>query len=410
MTKTLIFSEEYVKITKGMFVVWTNYAREAAKTRQVAILLNREHWAFAEAEGAARSGQQVVVQRLPFDMPSTWLRRVLSAQRRPFAIRAPVYALGQTLNFTLSPLIILYLYARLRQIRPQAVFSHNGGWPAGPLWRWIMYAARLAQVPKRILVIHNYPRKETSILESLLVAPLRFCSAQLVGRCATSIVTVSDSVKAVLEYEVFRRPVIRIHNGIDVSALEGRSERCATALQWDPAGLVVGFVGALYPRKGAHVLIEAFRSVQTPCELALLGPGVGPPQYLSSLRERAGLCANKVSFLGFHDDVDKFMQRIDLLVVPSIAFESFGMVVLEAMRHRKPVICSDFGGMKEIVENGVTGLVVPAGDAPALSKAMERLLASSDARHRMGEAGYRRLNAAFTAARMAEQYDSLVTR
>jgi glycosyltransferase involved in cell wall biosynthesis len=102
------------------------------------------------------------------------------------------------------------------------------------------------------------------------------------------------------------------------------------------------------------------------------------------------------------------MQRIDVLVVPAIAFESFGMVILEAMKHKKPVICTDFGGMKEVVEDGVSGLVVTAGDALALSNAMVKLLTDGNARHQMGEAGYRRLNSLFTSERMCEQYDSLI--
>ena len=102
------------------------------------------------------------------------------------------------------------------------------------------------------------------------------------------------------------------------------------------------------------------------------------------------------------------MERIDILVVPAVAFESFGMVILEAMKHKKPVICTDYGGMKEVVEDGVSGVVVPAGDASALSNAMDTLLANADARRQMGEAGYRRLNTLFTSERMGEQYDSLI--
>jgi glycosyltransferase involved in cell wall biosynthesis len=222
--------------------------------------------------------------------------------------------------------------------------------------------------------------------------------------CATAIVTVSDSVRVFLESEVFKGEVIRIYNGIQVSSFTGTAP--AERLDWHPQGQVVGFVGALSPVKGMRILLDAFRLVDAPCELALLGPA--DPEYLRDLRQRARLCVNKVSFLGFHNDVDSFMERIDFLVVPSTAFESFGMVILEAMRHSKAVICSDFGGMKEVVEDGVTGLVVPAGDAPALANAMERLLGDADARRRMGEAGYRRLKARFSAERMAEQYDSLI--
>jgi len=404
--KTLVFSEEYARVTKGLFAVWTNHASAASRKQQIDIVLNRGHWALDEVKAAFRTNTRVAVHCLPFTMPSALLVRAFSAADRSWALRGARFSLGELLNVLLCPLVILYFYRRLRKIRPRAVFSHAGGWPAGPLCRWIIYAAALARIPTRVLIIHNFPKEVGGSVWGLLAGPMRLLRAWSIGRWATFIVTVSDSVKASLESKVFKRPVIRIHNGIQLSAREPALLSRSAHPDWHPAGLTVGFVGALYPLKGPHVLLDAFRFVAAPCELALLGPA--DPEYLKSLQQRAALCANRVSFLGFHDDVDWFMERIDFLVVPSMAFESFGMVILEAMKHKKPVICSDFGGMKEVVENGVTGLIVPAGDVLALSSAIATLLAEDDARRQMGEAGYRRLNERFTAETMADQYDALV--
>jgi teichuronic acid biosynthesis glycosyltransferase TuaC len=408
MKKLLIFSEEYLKITKGMFLVWTNQVCETAKTRHVDVLLNNEHWAVNELGESLRANARITVYKLPFDMPSTWLRRTLPWRHRVFVLRVITFVLGQTLDFAFSPLIVFFLFLLLRRLAPGAVFSHTGGWPAGALCRWIIYAAKVARVPKRILVIHSHPEKDKFALSSTALAPLRFARAWLIGKCATSIVAVSDSVKVALETEVFSRPVIRVYNGIDLSTPDPRSMLRTGPLDWHPSGLTVGFVGALYPMKGPHVLLDAFRMVDIPCELALLGPNPPLPDYLKLLHERARLCENNVSFIGYHDDVDGFLEKIDVLVVPSIAFESFGMVILEAMKHKKPVICSDFGGMKEVVENGVTGLVVSAGSASELTKAIVTLLADPSVRRQMGQAGYRRLSERFTSRIMAAQYDELV--
>ncbi len=403
--KVLVFSEEYIRVTKGLFAVWTTHVSAASRNRSVDILLNRAHWALDEVKAAFRPNTRVAVHRLPFSMPSALLVQWFSAFDRSWVLRGARFALGEWLNLFSGPFVILYFYRHLRKRRPCAVFSHAGGWPAGPLCRWIIYAAALARVPTRVFIIHNFPKEVGGIAWGFLARSVRLLRAWLIEKCATSIVTVSDSVKASLESRVFKRPVVRIHNGIQLPPLEPLVPGSGHP-DWHPTGLTVGFVGALYPLKGPHVLLDAFRFVDTSCELALLGPA--DPEYLKTLQQRARLCANTVSFLGFHNNVDWFMERIDLLVVPSIAFESFGMVILEAMKHRKPVICSDFGGMKEVVSDGVTGLVVPAGDVVALSNAITDLLVNPEMRFQMGNEGYARLNELFTAEKMVEQYDSLI--
>jgi len=403
MSNVLIFSEEYTKVTKGMCVVWTNHACETSKDRRVQVLLNAEHWAFEETRDLFGENAQVTVHRLPLLLPSSVLKRIFEACDPVWVLRASRFMFGQLLDLLFSPLIVFYLFARLRRARLSAVFSHNGGWPAGRLCRWIIVAAMLAGVPKRILIIHSHPAHPVRLLQ----LPFRLMQARLMDRCATSIVTVSDSVKAALESGVFRSPVLRIHNGLKLTRSVRGTGRYVRPLEWTPSGVTVGFVGAIYPYKGLHVLLDAFRLVEVPCELALLGPA--DRRYLRFLQLQAEVCANKVSFLGFHEDVEAFMQRIDVLVVPSIALESFSMVILEAMKHRKPVICSSFGGMKEVVEDGVTGLVVPAGDKAALADAMKTVLADRNMRVAMGEAGYHRLKKLFTAERMAAQYEQLLS-
>lgn len=402
--RILIFSEEYRKITKGLFVVWRNHVNEASKRYFVHAMLNHEHSVHEEAREAFSTNTQVRFHRLPLLLPGAWIRRAFRLDEMFWPLRIMGILLGRFLNLVMSPLVILYLALRLRQFHLGAVFCHNGGWPGSELCRWMIVAAMLVRIPKRIIIIHNYPAKAGHPVSRLLLAPFRIAQARLVDYCATSIVTVSDSVKKTLEGAVFAHPVLRVHNGIP-PLLPAFSRFGMPPLEWQPSGVVVGFVGALYPLKGPHVLLDAFKRVEVPCELALLGPA--DQQYLQSLKQRAQLCTNKVSFLGFHQDVDSFMGKIDVLVVPSIAFESFGMVVLEAMKHKKPVICSDFGGMKEIVADGETGLVVPAGDELALAKAITRVVEDATLRREMGEAGYRRLNALFTSARMAAQYDEL---
>jgi len=93
--------------------------------------------------------------------------------------------------------------------------------------------------------------------------------------------------------------------------------------------------------------------------------------------------------------------------MPSVRYESFGMVILEAMRAGKPVVCSDFSGMKEIVADGETGTVVPTGHVEMLAMAIERLLRDTSLRCCMGAAGRRRLAKKFSSCNMVRNYDCL---
>jgi glycosyltransferase involved in cell wall biosynthesis len=177
-------------------------------------------------------------------------------------------------------------------------------------------------------------------------------------------------------------------------------------LGWKPKKIAIGYLGALSFNKGCHILMKAFKKINLSCELVFMGPP--EKNCLSYLQKEAKSFKNKVSFLEFNDDVDSFLNMIDVLVVPSIAYESFGMVILEAMKHSKPVICSDFGGMKEIVKNNSTGLVVPRGDPIYLAKALIKLLKNKNLRMKMGKSGYQRLNTLFRADQMAREYDKII--
>ena len=398
MARILIFAEEYTKVTKGTFSVWLNYIKIKKKKHRIFILLNKEHW--VTGKYLKTQVNNIVFKKLPFLMPSTFLKLLMFFINKIWILRALRYLLGQTINLVTSPLILFYLIIYLRSKKIDAIFSHNGGWPGGTLCRWIIIAAKFAGVRKRVFIIHSFPIKFNFFLK-----PLRILQAYIIDFFSTEIVTVSDSVKEVLSREIFKSKIIKIYNGIDFRYLNNYSST-NISLDWKPKKIAIGYLGALSFNKGCHILMKAFKEINLPCELAFMGPA--EKNCLIYLQKKAKLCKNKVSFLEFHDDVDSFLSMIDVLVVPSIAYESFGMVILEAMKHSKPVICSDFGGMKEIVANKVTGLVVPSGNSTSLALGLKKLLENKKLRIRMGKLGYQRLNTLFRAERMAREYDKII--
>ena len=100
--------------------------------------------------------------------------------------------------------------------------------------------------------------------------------------------------------------------------------------------------------------------------------------------------AHRVRFLGYLPEVREVLGRTQLLVMPTVYFESFGIAAVEATAMGLPVVASRVGGLAEIVEDGRTGFLVKPGDAVELAGAVQRLMDSPDMRARMGQAGRRR--------------------
>jgi glycosyltransferase involved in cell wall biosynthesis len=110
---------------------------------------------------------------------------------------------------------------------------------------------------------------------------------------------------------------------------------------------------------------------------------------------RSGI-EDRVVIQPFVDDVDAMWEAVDIALVPSTEPEPFGMVAIEAMRAGKPVVASAHGGLVEIVEEGVTGFLVPPSDSPALTAAIVKLAEDSELRQRFGEAGRARQRELFS--------------
>jgi glycosyltransferase involved in cell wall biosynthesis len=138
----------------------------------------------------------------------------------------------------------------------------------------------------------------------------------------------------------------------------------------------------------------------------LAGDGFERPE-LVQLADQLGIAAD-VTFLGWvpNSDLPPYYRAAAVSVIPSLE-EGFGIPAAEAMGCEVPVVASDAGGLPEVVEDGVTGLVVPRGDADALARAIQTLLTDPERRRVMGQAGRARALRLFDWDRSAEQFEQL---
>ena len=249
-------------------------------------------------------------------------------------------------------------------------------------------AARLHRLPL-VLTIH------TSLRHTLAVSDLRSALLKTIGGLierwgehsaeAVSVIT-SRLHRLLLSDGVDENRVHLIPPGVDPSLFEGPFE--------DPfAGIRrprVLFVGRLAPQKGVSTLVEAAGLLKDPsARILLVGDGPERPK-LERDAERLGV-DDRLHFVGFfaHDRLPAVFAHADLLVLPSL-YEELGTVLLEAMQAALPIVASKTGGIPDVIDNGVNGMLVPPGDPEALARAIDCLLADRKLACRLSEGAQER--------------------
>lgn len=242
-------------------------------------------------------------------------------------------------------------------------------------------AARMARIP---CVCHIRDFEELNWFDRQLAARASACIyiSQAVQRCH-------------LEAGVPRKKGRVVYNGVDWAAFSAARDvqEARRSLGVESSEPLVGIVGRLEQWKGQHVFLEAMAIIKGQLPRAR-GIVIGDPvpydlayrDQLLELRGQLGL-SERVSFHPFQRDLPTVMVALDVLVLTSISPEPFGRVLIEAMAAGKPVVATDAGAAREIVQHGVEGLLVPAGDAQALAGAVVRLLSDPDLAQTMGQRG-----------------------
>jgi glycosyltransferase involved in cell wall biosynthesis len=152
-----------------------------------------------------------------------------------------------------------------------------------------------------------------------------------------------------------------------------------------PGQVVFTVIATLQEKKGHRVLLDAMASTAELVGAALLVIGDGPLRVALETRARELGLQDRVRFCGTRRDLGNVLSVTDVFVLPSL-WEGLPLALLLALGAGRPVVASALAGVPEVVTDGVTGLLVPPGDAAALGAAMARLCNSEDERRRFGDA------------------------
>ncbi len=300
---------------------------------------------------------------------------VLAPARRPEAVHSlrPVgRAIGVRFGGSVAPICASPASARriecaLREFRPDVVHAHEPFAPSTAL-----FAALASRVPV-VATFHSFDPH----------ARVRHTLRPLLRRLSRSIdagIAVSNAARAVIADEV-DAPISVLPNGVDPARFAGGS----------PLGLRppnVLWVHRLDPRKGFPIALDAFLGLaEAHPEVRLVVVGDGPGR--SFLRRVAPVARTRIDFAAAVPDrtLPAHHARCRIFVAAATGRESFGISLVEAMAAGLPVVATNIPGYREIVRDGVEGLLVPPGDAGALRAAVTRLLEDTDLAATLGARG-----------------------
>jgi glycosyltransferase involved in cell wall biosynthesis len=286
-------------------------------------------------------------------------------------------------------LALVELIRLCRKVRPHIVHAHSS--KMGVLGR---LAAWLARVPVRVLTVHGW----SFAAYNGLARSVFLWIERLMRPLTTMVVCVAEATRqeGLAAGTCDPQRTVVIHNAVAVRTFRPTSRRGGTVE-------VVGVGRFAYP-KDFTTLLDALTLVAAPCRVRLAGDGPALTAVASALAQN-GL-SHRVELLGARADVPNLLARSEVFVLSSRS-EGFPVSVLEAMAAGLPVVATDVGGVREAVEDGETGFLVPAADSEALAGALDRLLVDGELRRRLGAAGRARALSRFDVSRYRAAYGEL---
>ena len=227
------------------------------------------------------------------------------------------------------------------------------------------------------------------------------------------IICVSEAQKRRLNaYGISNTRTWVVHNAVSVNEPLGTRNNNSRKDVFKKLGLsnnkkLVVSAGRLSPEKGHRFLIEAISMLRERAyDTHFVICGEGTCEQELKLQAQELNIADFCSFVGFRRDLDEIFRVMDFMVLPSLT-EGLPNVVLEAFANKKSVVATAVGGVPEIVEDGVNGILVPPSRSDLLAKGIESVLGSREFREKLGQAGYYKVKTDFSLEKQTKKLEDI---
>jgi glycosyltransferase involved in cell wall biosynthesis len=303
-------------------------------------------------------------------------------------------------GFSITSLLSLYRIARIGSY--DIIHAHMG--------RAGIYAKLVGILTgKPVIVTEHLVAYDHSWIKNPVKRRLHLIGHKLTNRMVKLIIAVSGVTRdAYIERQgVSPHKIIIMHNFVDTDlfAEKEKKEKIRRELGIDKDNLVVGFLGRLDWRKGLKTIVDAAEGLKG-VKFLIVGDGNARDDLIAEIK-RKGVDKDFI-LTGLRQDVPVLMKAMDIFIFPTTApYESFGLVVIEAMAAGLPVIASDIGPLREIINNGEDGILIPPKDGDALRIAIERLIKNKDLMKKLAEKGRKTVHEKFSLKKRIKEIEEV---
>ena len=307
-----------------------------------------------------------------------------------------IFLVRKLIAVTLLVSSFFNIHKKIKKNKSNFILINNGGYPGG-LTSYLVIISAFLLKKKVVMIIRNFPPK--SYKKNITMILTKF----IIEKFDCKIISVSKSLKKSLIKDggLQKENITVIYNGISII----NKKKFANNNKIKIKKCSVGIFGRVEYRKGHHLLISAWKKIQKKePKLTLYIVGNGDKNYIDKLKlkiKKNNLDGSKIIWINYTNNIYSILNAIDLVVVPSINFESFGRIAVEAMALKKPIITSNFGGLKEVNKNNKTGLVL---NKELLSDKIIELMKNKNKRNLFGKTGYENYQKNYTSKIMTENY------
>ncbi len=302
----------------------------------------------------------------------------------------------------MNPLNFISLFWLFRKEKYDLLHTHNSRADV-----YGIVAGKMAGIKIAMASIHGYQCYDQ-------INPLFKIRGWILRNFSDRIITISNALKDLIaENEgIDRSRMVTVYYGLERLNLEEGGATVRGEFDLDPDAPLLVDVGRLIPVKSHDTLIRALKHIIPSfpnLRLFIIGDGMLKEE-LKGLTKTLNL-EDHVIFTGYREDVARFMKEADLFVFPTLG-EGFGLVLLEAMAFKKPIVATRVMSIPEIVEDGKSGLLVPPRHLEELADAILQLLRDKKRAEVFGNRGFEILSSKFSIERMVEEteriYDQLL--